>query len=496
MRPLTTTAGLGPAILLLLALPLLLAGAAAAKPKSKPAPAPGWYVILGKTQLFDGAKAFPAFCRKRASEKRSKLRREVIAQLKSIARSEQPKIGKALKLGTGARSLWIVNAIVAQLDVDQIKRARKSRLVKWIYPTTAPTTAGAPGRVGMVLERRQRAPFTTKGKRITWNVEKLRAPKVWKDLGVTGEGVVVVSFDHGMNYRHEDLRGNVWINEGEIANNGRDDDGNGLVDDLYGFDFARMRCEVMPLQPGRPHGSWTSCLVIGDGSGGTITGVAPRARLMPVIGMGAPYPAGQVFEYALTMGGDIVSMSFSIPNLGDTRGLWRLMAEQATAAGLVLISGAGNFRGKVKVPVQIRIPEGIPCVISVGGVTKKLKLSPISSIGPVEWKSVRFYGDHPMPRGLIKPDIVAFPGPKIGLVSREDTGYLDENNGRQGNSLSAPQVAGICALMLSADPELLPWRVKKVLEETARDLKPRGKDPETGRGLVDAYRAVKAVRGK
>ena len=87
-----------------------------------------------------------------------------------------------------------------------------------------------------------------------------------------------------------------------------------------------------------------------------------------------------------------------------------LLQPLATAAGLVLVSGAGNFQSLSK-PVQLRIPEGIPCVIAAGGVDRNLKIPKFVSLGPVEWGSVKFYEDHPMPKGLIKPDVSAFPGP-------------------------------------------------------------------------------------
>ena len=169
------------------------------------------------------------------------------------------------------------------------------------------------------------------------------------------------------------------------------------------------------------------------------------------------------------------------------------MAEQATCAGLVLISGAGNFPGQ-PLPVQIRIPEGIPCVICVGGVTKKFKFARFTSQGPVEWSKVKFYEDYPMPKGLIKPDVAAFPGPGTGLLKPGLSGYQPDNNRFRGNSLSAPHVAGVCALVLSANSELTPWRVKEILETTARDLGPKGKDTKFGAGLVNSQAAVRAAK--
>lgn len=188
-----------------------------------------------------------------------------------------------------------------------------------------------------------------------------------------------------------------------------------------------------------------------------------------------------------------MNMSFSIPNLGEARGVWRLMSEQATAAGLVLVSGAGNFQRLPK-PVQLRIPEGIPCVIAAGGVDRNLKVPGFVSLGPVEWASVKMYGDHPMPRGLMKPDVCGFPGagyPVLGVGGRK---YIDPNRSIRGNSFSGPHVAGAAALMLSAAPDLQAWQVKEILEVTAKDLGAPGKDNNTGAGLLNAFRAVKEAR--
>jgi subtilisin family serine protease len=457
--------------------------------QGKPAPDGARPVlVMGQTQLLGDAKAFDEFCRANADRKRSDLRKEVMVKLKEIAAEEQPAILEALGKPADARPLWIVNAIAVRLTPAQIEQAGKQRTVKWVYGAGQLPPERNPGRVKEVLKPAPRKVFTTRKKTIPWNLKLLHVPKVWKECKVYGEGIVVAMLDAGVNYRHTDLRDNMWINEDEIPNNGKDDDGNGLVDDLYGFDFARWKADLLPNR--QHHGTFTSSVVAGDGTGGTITGVAPRARLMPMIAFGGTYLAARAYQYALENGADVMSMSFSIPGLGDARGFWRLMSEHATCAGLVLVSGAGNFPN-VKIPQQIRIPEGIPCVICAGGVTKKKKFPHFLSRGPVEWESVKFYGDHPMPKGLVKPDVCAFPGPKIGLIAPGDSGYLPDSNQKRGNSLSAPHVSGACALILSANPELSAWRVKEILEQTATDIPPRGKDSKTGAGLLHAYKAVK-----
>ena len=456
----------------------------------RPAPV----IILSKTQMLDGPAAFPAFCNKHSSQKRTQLRDDVIARLKKIAATEQPKLRAALKLPDNVKSLWVFNAIATTLAPDQIRTAAKSDLVKYIHPAGPIPLGGLKGKVAAVLKDK-RAPFSTEGKRIPWNLKKVKADQVWSELKITGNGVVVAMFDAGVNYRHADLRHNIWRNAKETPNNGKDDDKNGYVDDYYGFNFQNMTPAVM-ARGQRQHGTLTSGIVAGDGTGGIVTGVAPRAQLMPLIAWGGTYSAALAYQYAIENGADIVNMSFSIPNLGPTRGLWRLMAEQATCAGLVQVSGAGNFQRLPK-PVQLRIPEGIPCVIAAGGVDQDLKVPNFVSLGPVEWGTVKFYEDHPMPKGLIKPDVSGFPGAGYPVLGPENMGYIDPNLRIRGNSFSGPHAAGAAALMLSANPELPAWQVKEILEQTATDLGSKGKDNDTGAGLINTLAAVReAIKRK
>ena len=451
-------------------------------------------MILGRTQLLAPIGGLDSFAVRNASADRRELRRRVVMDLKRIASSEQPAITRVLGDRPTVR-LWIVNAVATAATPDEIRRLSVIDEVRFIYPSPAlPPVRTDTGKLRAVLPPpRTRAAFDPSGKRIPWNIAMLRVPEAWAESKATGEGVLVASLDNGINYQHPDLTSNVWVNTREIPQNGRDDDRNGYVDDLYGFDFTTMSAEIGAFETGGPqqHGTVTSGIMVGDGTMGIVTGVAPRARVMALKGNGI-ITAPLAFQYAIEQGADVMNMSFSIPNLGNSRGLWRMISDHAVAAGLVLAGGAGNFRTNQPIPVQHQSPKDVPSVISVGGVDSTMQLAPFSSMGPAEWGSVALYGDYPMPNGLGKPDVVGFPGAGYPILAYP-TGYVDPNNNVRGNSLSGPQGSGIAALMLSVAPGLPAWRVLPILRATAHDVGPTGFDNQFGAGLMDAAAAVRAA---
>jgi subtilisin family serine protease len=450
-------------------------------------------ILLGATQLFDSIDGLARFAQRNRERDRRDLRQEVLAELKAKAAAEQRRILAALARAHAEKTLWIINAMVLTLTPEEVRTASALREVRYIYPATERfTEARASGQVPLATS--SRVPFRADGKRIAWNVQKLGAPRVWRELGVVGAGVTVAVLDVGVNYLHTDLRNNVWINGDEIGGNGRDDDHNGYIDDVHGYDFGRNLADVRP-NPGQQHGTYTSGIIVGDGTGGIVTGVAPRARIMPLRG-GSFTASALAYQYALENGADVLSMSFSLAGLGHVRGLWRRMSDHAVAAGLVLIGGAGNFQQTAALPYQHQSPKDVPSVISVAGVDSLLNLVPFSSLGPAEWGTVALYGDYPMPAGLTKPDLVAFPGAGYPLLAGADSGYVDPNPNIRGNSFSGPQGAGVAALMLSAAPRTPVWRIKEIMEATARDLGEPGKDNRFGAGLLDAFAAVQAVQGR
>ncbi|MFH1763634.1 MAG: S8 family serine peptidase [Gemmatimonadota bacterium] len=457
-------------------------------------------IILGRTQLFAPVGGIEEFQQAHATDDRLVLREQVVATLKQNAAAEQERILGAIGRTHADRALWILNALSLELSAEEIRTARSLDDVLFIYAGgERPLSPTFPAEPIPVLPDASRPPFSAAGKDIAWNVRHLNAPRVWSELGNVGEGAVVAVLDNGANYAHTDLRSNLWRNEGEVPNNGVDDDGNGWIDDVYGYDISGMSPDVGNARTDRQHGTMTSGMVLGDGSGGIVTGVAPRARLMLLKLTGdnvdsagdRPIAAALAYQYAIENGADIMSMSFSLPDLGNLRGFWRMMSDHAVAAGLLLVGGAGNFRATAPIPVQHQSPKDVPSVISVGGIDTLGVLAPFSSMGPAEWSTVALYGDYPMPTGLVKPEVVAFPGEGFPVLGIEDSGYIDTDTVRiRGNSFSGPQVAGIAALILSEHPSMSVWRVREIIERSAHDLGAPGKDNLFGFGLADAYAAV------
>ncbi len=349
-----------------------------------------------------------------------------------------------------------------------------------------------------------------------WGVKWVRANRVWLDTGYRGDGVLVAHLDSGVWVTHPDLAGRLWTNPGEGIPNGLDDDGDGYVDDLHGWDFADRDGDVNDDVVGADHhGTHTAGTVCGDGTAGTVTGCAPRASLLVCKvfysdGSGAPFGAvWEARQYAVLRGARILTMSAGVAGAlpGSFLAAERRSCDALRAAGVIDFNSAGNDHYNYDPPEEIGATARVPApwsadptvpytslggVVAVGGTGYKSNtVYLLSSQGPVTWADIGPWLDWPyLPgAGLVKPDVCA-PGTNVNSTL-PPSGYSGDT--WSGTSMACPHVAGVAALMLQKNPSLSPAGIDSILEQTAVDLGTVGKDNVFGSGLIDALAAVNAV---
>ena len=415
---------------------------------------------------------------------KAERRRVVVEHLKAVAAASQVDLLAFLQErgAQDVRELWIHNVVgakvtpavvhelAARADVEYVHRNVILPIEEVLTGAPAPAPAGDP----------------------TCGVELIRAPEVWAQRGITGDGVVVAVIDTGVCTAHSDIDKRLWTNPGEVPGNGQDDDGNGFVDDVRGWDFEFDSNDV---SDNNGHGSHVTGTVAGDGTAGTACGVAPGARIMTLRFVNQLSTVGEQsvwdsMQYAVDNGADVQTASLGWPhNSGPDRATWRMVCENAIATGLVVIYAAGNEGGSVQNPDNVRTPGDVPDVICVGSVDCSDTLSGFSSRGPVTWENVPPYNDHPFPPGYKKPDVVAEGD---GTFSHS---FCSAYTQFAGTSMATPHVAGAAALILQADPTLDHFGVKSALETTALDLGVNNKDNRFGWGRIDTLLAVDQVLG-
>lgn len=416
-------------------------------------------------------------------------RTRIASKLKAVAaRTQGPlRIELARRVAEGQaarlRPLWLSNVIGVDATPELVRAIAARPEVRYVnHNPKRPVFIGTPGPGG--------------DGPTDWGVLKMRAPEVWNDLGLTGAGVVVADIDSGSCYDHPDIRNQVWINPGEDLDhdgsimdpsdmNGVDDDGNGFVDDLIGWNFEVGSNDPRDTSSG--HGSHTTGTVAGDGTSGTQTGMAPNAQMMIVkvgLSLSDEVDVWNGMQYAADNGADLITMSLGWQHSWNPdRVTWRTNCDNTIAMGTTMIVAAGNEAGGNE-PDNVRTPGDVPKVITIGSTDSADVASYFTSLGPVTWSGIAPWNDWPYPPGLVKPDVAA-PGSDT-LSLNFCSGYTTMS----GTSMATPHVAGAVALMLEANPSLTRDEVQQILEMTSVDLGPAGKDNTYGAGRVDAYAAA------
>jgi hypothetical protein len=297
---------------------------------------------------------------------------------------------------------------------------------------------------------------------LQWGLSQIDAPTAW-DIS-TGSGMVPIALlDSGLQFNHPDLAGKLWVNPGEVSGNGLDDDNNGFIDDVNGWDF--VNADNLSADD-NGHGTQTAG-VAGAASNNSagIAGVCWNCTLMPVKVMGA----GGVANYSDIAAGVLYAarkgarvINISLGGYSESAALQAAILSAVETYGSVIVAGAGNDH--LSTPFY---PAAYPQVLAVAA----------SGPGDILWGDSN-YGEW--------VDVVA-PGADI------HTTFLGDDYGAvHGTSLSSGFVSGLAGLLRSHYPDWSADMVRAQITHTAQNidsLNP-GFAGLLGSGRVNAYQAL------
>ena len=269
-----------------------------------------------------------------------------------------------------------------------------------------------------------------------WGLDAIGAPEAWAQ-GYSGQGVTVAIVDTGVDLDHPDLMHSIYVNPGELAGNGIDDDGNGYVDDVHGYDFADRDAIANDTHG---HGTHVAGTVAAANNGVGATGVAPNATIIPVRvlgnGTGNSTDVAAGIRYAANLGADIINLSLG----GGYSTAIGAAIDYARSVGSFVVAAAGN-RGASVPDYPARFSATDANVISVGAY---------SSSGTKAGFSNRVGNSR----------AIQIDAPGVGIYST----YLGGRYGTMsGTSMAAPHVSGLAALILSAKQNLTPAALRQLL---------------------------------
>lgn len=332
-----------------------------------------------------------------------------------------------------------------------------------------------------------------------WGLKRIQAEQAW-DITAGSPDIVVAVIDTGIDPDHSDLFPNLWRNSKEIPGNGIDDDRNGYVDDIWGWDFVSWDDGVEDRDPADGHGHGThvagTIAAVGDNGQGII-GVAWKSRVMALKGLsdegsGSSDDLARAIVYAADNAARVINMSWG--GQGRSRVLEDVL-RYAHDKGVVLVAAAGNSDSDASGFTPANVPE----VITVASTDHTDHKSSFSNWGS-KIDVAAPGGDSTVPDSPNREHANILSCRANGTDMYGDgKNLLGEYARARGTSMAAPHVAGVCALLVSKTPTLTNKQVRQILRASADDvLDPlndgsnfQGMDIYTGAGRVNAARALR-----
>lgn len=298
----------------------------------------------------------------------------------------------------------------------------------------------------------------------SWGQLKTSAATAWS-RGVLGDGITVAVIDSGVDITHPQLRSRLAVNSKEIPGNGIDDDENGFVDDVHGWDFD----EDQPIvSDSAGHGTHVAGIILAEHGASAVQGIAPMAKLLPLDfmnadGQGNIGDAILAIQYAADQGARVINASWGGAPCSQT--LSRTIADLETR-GILFIAAAGNSGVDLEQLPEYPAAFVIPNQITVGASTARDYTAGFSNFS---YRLVHLFA----PGASI---LSTYPGNRVASLS--------------GTSMAAPFVAGAAALLMSAHPTASVSQIRSALLDSVD----AGPFAATTRGRLNIPRALDSIR--
>jgi subtilisin family serine protease len=307
----------------------------------------------------------------------------------------------------------------------------------------------------------------------------------WRLVQEKSAAVVVAVIDTGLDWHHADLdSASLWRNEDEIADNGTDDDKNGYVDDVIGWNFVAGDNRPWDYDG---HGTFVTGIIAARHNDIGIAGVSPNVRIMVLKGVNnfgttrASWLAESVV-YAVDNGARIINLSVGGPHESKME---QAALEYARQKGVLIVAAAGNSG----VEIKDFGPGGHDSVLTVGATEVDDRAAGFSNFGDkldlvapgVDVLSLRARGTDVNFRPWKNAEY------KMGAnVVGDDKRYVRAS----GTSFSTPIVTATAALVLGNNPKLTGAELANMLTQTATDIESPGRDPRSGFGMINPRAAL------
>jgi thermitase len=292
--------------------------------------------------------------------------------------------------------------------------------------------------------------------------------KAW-DITTGSKQVKIAVIDTGVDYTHPDLKGNMWVNKNEIPGNRIDDDNNGFIDDVYGYDFANNDSDPMD---GNGHGSHCSGTIGATHNNKVgVTGVMENVSIMAVKflgddGSGTLEAAVKAIDYATMMNVDLMSNSWG--GGGRSEALFEAI-NRASDKGIIFTAAAGNSASNNDLAPSYPASYESPNIVAVAALTAQNTLASFSSYGR---------------------NSVHIGAPGHNILSTVAGGKYDVYS---GTSMATPHVSGVLGLLLAKEGRMPHSVMRERLTMTGVPVTGlRGKTTTASR--IDAYNLLTDTR--